>query len=167
MGFNLGRGMGVSRKSARHPQPLPKYFHPFGLAQKVRFAMGRLGRGFYALAAVVLLGIEVLIALFVRDAFIRPYGGDVLVTVLLCCLVRAVWPVRSGHLLPLWIFLFALAVELGQAIDLVARLGLADNRFFSTLLGRSFSPADIVCYAVGCLLFAGGEALLCRTRRPR
>ena len=36
----------------------------------------------YALIALGLLAVEVLIALFVHDNFIRPYVGDVLVTVL-------------------------------------------------------------------------------------
>ena len=39
-------------------------------------------RGIYAIAFVLLLVTEVLIALFVRDRFIRPYGGDILVTVI-------------------------------------------------------------------------------------
>ena len=38
----------------------------------------------YGLAALLLFVIEVLIALFVRDRFIRHYGGDILVTLLIC-----------------------------------------------------------------------------------
>ena len=39
--------------------------------------MKRIG---YAIATVILLLIEVLIAIYVHDAFVRPYIGDVLVT---------------------------------------------------------------------------------------
>lgn len=35
----------------------------------------------YAAAFLILLAAEVLIALFVRDRFIRPYGGDILVKI--------------------------------------------------------------------------------------
>ena len=45
-------------------------------------------RKWYVLAAIGLLGVEICIALFVHDNFIRPYLGDVLVTELLCCLCR-------------------------------------------------------------------------------
>lgn len=69
-------------------------------------------RGIYAIAFVLLLVTEVLIALFVRDRFIRPYGGDILVTVLICCFVRILFPERI-KLLPLLVFLFAAAVEWG------------------------------------------------------
>ena len=98
-----------------------------------------------------LLAVEVCIALFVHDAFIRPYVGDMLVTLLLCCLCRVVFPTKIRSF-PLWVFLFASCVEIGQYFDLVDLLGLADNRFLSVLLGRTFSWMDLVCYAVGCIV---------------
>ena len=97
-----------------------------------------------------LLGIEVCIALFISDSFIRPYVGDMLVTLLLCCLCRVFIPSKL-RLLPLYVFAFAACVEIGQYFDLVALLGLADNRFLSVLMGRTFSWIDLLCYAVGCV----------------
>ena len=97
-----------------------------------------------------LLGIELCIALFVNDSFIRPYVGDMLVTLLLCCLCRVIIPSKL-RLLPLYVFIFAAIVEIGQYFDLVALLGLANNRFLSVLMGRTFSWLDLLCYAVGCV----------------
>ena len=42
----------------------------------------------YGIATFILLTIEVLIALFVHDAFVRPYIGDVLVVVVIYTFVR-------------------------------------------------------------------------------
>ena len=42
-------------------------------------------RWFYAICFAGLFVVETLIALFVRDAFIRPYMGDVLVVILIYC----------------------------------------------------------------------------------
>lgn len=106
----------------------------------------------YAVCFAVILIAEILIALFVRDSFIRPYGGDILVTVLICCFVRIFSP-KGISLLPLWVFLFALAVEIAQYLDFVSLLGLGNIAFFRILLGTSFSFIDIICYAVGCGLF--------------
>ena len=106
----------------------------------------------YACITVVLLGVEVLIALFVHDNFIRPYIGDVLVTVLICTFMRIFIP-RGIKLLPLYVFVFAVGVEVLQYFNIVERLGLADNRFFSILIGSVFDVKDIVCYGVGCLVF--------------
>ena len=113
----------------------------------------------YLAAFCVIFAIEVCIALFVRDSFIRPYGGDVLVTLLICCFLRIFLP-HSVKLLPLYVFLFALAVEIGQYFDFVALLGLGDSRFFRILLGSTFSWADLVCYAAGCAVFALTEFLI-------
>jgi len=106
---------------------------------------------YLAVFALILL-IEVLIALFVNDSFIRPYGGDVLVTVLICALVRVIFPDRI-KLLPLYVCIFAFAVEVGQYFDYVKLLGLEGNAFLSVLMGRSFSLADMLCYALGCVAF--------------
>ena len=97
-----------------------------------------------------LLAVEVGIALFVNDAFVRPYVGDMLVILLLCCLCRVIIPDKV-RLLPVYVFVFAACVEIGQYFDVVALLGLADNRIISIALGRTFSWMDIVCYAVGCV----------------
>lgn len=105
----------------------------------------------YALAFVVLLGIEVLIALFVHDAFIRPYVGDVLVVAVLYVAVRIVIPDRC-RLLPLYIFLFAAMVECLQYFELVRLLGVADNAFLRVLIGSVFDGKDILCYGAGCIL---------------
>ena len=105
----------------------------------------------YLLIFCGLLAIEVVIALFVNDSFVRPYVGDVLVTLLLCCLCRVIVPSKI-RLLPIYVFVFAACVEIGQYFNLVALLGLADNRILSVALGRTFSWADLVCYAVGCVV---------------
>lgn len=83
----------------------------------------------YALIALGLLAVEVLIALFVHDNFIRPYVGDVLVTVLICAFLRIFIP-KGVKLLPLYVFVFAAGVEILQYFHIVEVLGLSDNRFF-------------------------------------
>ena len=116
----------------------------------------------YILAFVLFLLAEIYIGLFVRDRFIRPYFGDVLVTALLCCLVRAVYP-KGLRLLPAYVFAFSVVVEVTQYFDLVKLLGWENNALISTLMGRSFAWEDILCYAAGCAAFWGIEAL-CKPR---
>ena len=115
----------------------------------------------YAIAFVLLLTVEILIALFVRDAFIRPYGGDVLVTLLLCCMARSIVP-KKFRWLPFGVFLFSVLVEVGQYFDFATLLGLSQNPVLRIALGSSFSVADILCYALGCLGFCLLEKLLAR-----
>ena len=108
----------------------------------------------YAITSFLILVAEVLIALYVRDAFIRPYGGDILVTLLLCCMIRIVLP--RGYRLPIavGVLVFAVLVEVGQYFGLVYLLGLGHIEFFRIIIGTGFSWWDMLCYAVGCVLFA-------------
>ena len=117
-----------------------------------------LRRGIYAGLFLLFLAVEVLIALFVRDAFLRPYVGDVLVVVVICLFVRIFFPHRP-RLLPLYVFFFSAAVEIGQYFDYVTLLGLDQIRFFRILLGTTFSVEDLLCYGVGAVLFFLGELL--------
>ena len=111
-----------------------------------------------------LLAVEVCIALFVHDAFVRPYVGDMLVTLLLCCMCRVILPDKI-RLLPVFVFLFAACVEIGQYFDVVALMGLTDNRLLSIALGRTFSWMDLVCYAIGCVVAFGLDEVIRRSNK--
>lgn len=115
----------------------------------------------YLLAMVLIFLLELFIALFVRDVFIRPYVGDMLVVVLIYTFLRIIFPERP-RLLPLYVFLFAAGVEALQGIRIVELLGLQDNRFFSVLIGTTFDWKDIVCYGVGCVMLGLWEIYLWR-----
>ena len=122
-------------------------------------SVARLRMG-YGLAALLLFVIEVLIALFVRDRFIRPYGGDILVTLLICCVIRVILPQKYRLPIGGGVLAFAILVEVGQYFGLVYLLGLGHIEFFRILMGTGFSWWDMVCYAAGCVLFVAGDALL-------
>ena len=119
----------------------------------------------YAVAAFIILIAEVLIALYVRDAFIRPYGGDILVTLLICCVLRVVWPQRYRLPIAGGVLVFAILVEVGQYFGLVYLLGLGHVEFFRILIGTGFSWWDMLCYAVGCGIFAAVDSGMTARRR--
>lgn len=105
----------------------------------------------YAVATLFLLLIEVIIALYVHDDFIRPYVGDILVVIVIYTFIRIFIPEKC-KLVPLFIFIFATGVELLQLANIVEILGVADNKFLKTLIGSVFDVKDIICYAVGCVM---------------
>lgn len=107
----------------------------------------------YAFLTLLLICVEVLIALFVHDKFIRPYVGDVLVVIVLYCLIRVFIPTKVKFLW-LYVFIFAAGVELLQLVHIVDLLGLGNIPFFRVLIGSVCDIKDILCYAVGCALTA-------------
>lgn len=109
----------------------------------------------YLLTFLILLVLEILIGAFVHDNFVRPYMGDMLVTVLLCCLARAVFPDRFPWV-PTAVFGFAVAVECAQLIHIPALEGTV----LGIVLGSTFDWKDLVCYGIGCLCFSSVESAI-------
>jgi len=114
----------------------------------------------YILAAALLLAVEIIIGVFVHDNFIRPYVGDVLVTTMLCCMARCVFPDKP-KLLALWVFIFGAGVELLQLAGLDEILGL-EGTAAGIILGSTFDIKDIFCYLCGCVIFFLAEKILSR-----
>ena len=104
----------------------------------------------YLCAFIIVFIIEVLIAVFVNDKFIRPYVGDILVVVLIYCFIRSFAEIE-GKLLPLYIFVFAALTEVGQYFHLVKLLGLSDYKIARIIIGSTFDLKDIACYLAGCI----------------
>ena len=112
---------------------------------------------------LLLVGIEILIALFVHDGFIRPFVGDILVVAVIYYFIRIFYPVGIKYLL-LYVFIFSVVIEFAQLIGLTQIIS-GGSRFLSTLLGTSFSLWDILCYAVGCIIIGVVEKLLKKSNR--
>jgi hypothetical protein len=113
------------------------------------------GRG-YLLAAVLLFVTEVLIALFAKDRFIRPFAGDFLVVILLYCIVRSI--VRAPVMLTvIVVLLFAYLFEGLQYFGLVYRLGLGDWKLAQVVIGTTFEWGDLIAYTLGILLVVAVE----------
>lgn len=108
----------------------------------------------YALLAGAVFLIEVVIALWWRDGFVRPYLGDVLAVALVYLALRA-----ATRLDPLGAagvaLVVAVTIELGQLIHVLDAVGLGGNRLARVVLGGVFDPRDIACYLVGAVLALG------------
>ena len=106
---------------------------------------------YYFGLAVLLFNAEVLIADFMHDAIIRPYGGDFLVVILVYTLVKAflktnVWNTAIGSLI------FAYVVEITQYFHLIYRLGWEGSAVARNLMGTTFRWLDMLAYTLGALL---------------
>ena len=107
-------------------------------------------RNCYLITAITLFIIEVVIALWIQDTVIRPYGGDFLVVIFLYSLVRAVtnvevWKVAIG------VLIFAFLIEAAQYLQLISMIGLEKYKVARIVLGTSFEWGDMVAYTLGIL----------------
>ena len=92
--------------------------------------------------------LEVIIATFINDSFIRPFVGDVLVIILIYSFIRMI--LRTKHLnVAFGVFIFACFVEFSQYFNLVSRMNLESSRLAKIIIGTIYSPMDFVAYAIG------------------
>lgn len=111
--------------------------------------------------SIGLLVILVLIALFVHDAIVRPFFGDVLSVIWLYLTLRTVLQ-GPTLLLAAGCVVAACLVELSQWLNLTTHLGVQDNVVLSTILGATFDPLDLVAYVLGGVLVVVIEYVLGR-----
>lgn len=94
-----------------------------------------------------ILGIEIIIALFVHDEFVRPYLGDVLAVVCVYFLARTFLQSKPRYL-AIYVTIFAVLVELVQLTSLSEILPPP----LAVIVGGTFDFKDILCYLVGGVL---------------
>ncbi len=105
----------------------------------------------YMVATVIILSIEVLIALYVNDKFVRPFLGDTLAVILVYCFIKII--IRERVLMVAALSLcIAFLIEILQATNFIECIGLEDIKLARIVLGTSFSWGDILAYIAGAVL---------------
>ena len=106
------------------------------------------------------LGItEVYIAIFIDDNFIRPYGGDFLVVILIYAFIRAFFK-YSMTKTAVGVLLFSFLVEILQHFKIVEVLGLETYPLARTIVGTSFSWEDFIAYSLGIAVTLAAEKFI-------
>ena len=101
----------------------------------------------YFILFLILLAVEISIAVWIHDDFVRPFAGDILVVGLVYCFVRSFCGITMEYAL-IATLAFAFTVEFLQLLHLPARLDIK-SKVLLTVLGTSFSWIDLLCYLVG------------------
>ena len=102
----------------------------------------------YFVLAILILIIEILIAIFVHDSFIRPYIGDLLVVIFIYCFLKSFVSLSTSKA-ALYVLLFSYFVEALQYFRIVQHLGFQRNDLARIIIGTSFDWKDILMYTIG------------------
>ncbi len=105
----------------------------------------------YLIYAIIILIIEIGIALFIHDNFIRSYVGDFLVVILIYCFLQSflsteVWRTATG------VLLFYYIIEILQYFYVLNKAELQKFTLARIILGTSFEWIDIGAYTAGIAL---------------
>ncbi|MCD8739652.1 DUF2809 domain-containing protein [Mucilaginibacter roseus] len=115
---------------------------------------------------IILFLVECLIALYIHDAVIRPYFGDLLVVIMIYCFVKAfiaIEPIRAA----VGCLIFAYLVEFSQYMNLAERLGLQQSKLAVTVMGYAFSWIDMLAYTLGAAFIVVIEKLRGNTLKTK
>jgi len=115
----------------------------------------------YFIAALLLLLTEIFIGFFMHDSIIRPYGGDLLVVILVYCLVKSFVNGPVG-ITALGVLLFSYLIETLQYFHIVRVLGLERYAIARVIIGTSFAWTDILAYTLGIGLVLLVEKINCK-----
>jgi len=102
----------------------------------------------YFTGFTLLFVIEVIIAFFLKDGFVRHTVGDFLVVILLYCLFKSF---LKTHTLNLAILTLGIAylIEFLQLTAFLNYLGLKQNKWANLVFGNTFSIQDLVANTLG------------------
>lgn len=112
---------------------------------------------YFTIFAISLL-VEIVIGLYIKDDFIRPYMGDVLVIVVLTSFLRLFWLAKPKYL-GVYVTFFAIAVEFMQLFHL-DRLLHIQGTLLGVIIGATFDWKDILCYLISGAIFVVCEKIL-------
>ncbi len=102
---------------------------------------------------------EVMIAIYVHDAIIRPFIGDFLAVIALYFLLKSFLKF-SNLSLAISSLLFAYFLEILQYFDFLTYSGLKNYKIIAIVLGTSFAWGDILAYTLGFLSLIFSEKQL-------
>jgi Protein of unknown function (DUF2809) len=120
----------------------------------------------YFYTTILLFLVEVFIGVFLHDRFIRPFGGDVLVVILIYCFIKSFWKIRPNVAISA-VFIFACIVEGLQYLNIVDILGIRQYKLLVIILGSSFDWNDILAYATGSAIVLWWENKLMGNSRSK
>ena len=102
----------------------------------------------YLIASLILFVIEALIAIFLKDGFIRFTAGDFLASILVYCAIKSIFKMKAIQI-AITALIISFTIEFAQLINLLDFLNLRTNKLASIILGSHFSIEDLIAYALG------------------
>ena len=101
----------------------------------------------YFLIFISIFIIEVIIAIYIKDKFIRPYFGDFLVIFLVYYFLLSFINFDKNKI-ALSVLLFAFTVEIIQYFQVLSYFNLEKNRILRIVAGNTFSFEDLIIYSL-------------------
>ena len=97
---------------------------------------------------LLLFCIEVTIALYIKQGFIRAVFGDFLVVIMLYYFIMSFIRLKSIYI-AIVVLIIAYVIEFLQFIDILNIINYKKNTLINIILGTTFNIEDIIAYTLG------------------
>ncbi|MEX1384331.1 DUF2809 domain-containing protein [Lutibacter sp.] len=97
---------------------------------------------------LILLSIEIIIALYITQHFVRHTLGDFLCVIMLYYLIKSFVKIKSTYI-ALIVLLVAYTIEMLQLTPILDYLKIEDPSFVRIIFGTTFSVSDLIAYTFG------------------
>ncbi|WP_323789455.1 DUF2809 domain-containing protein [Psychroserpens sp.] len=104
----------------------------------------------YLVLTLLILLVEICIAAFLSEGFIRHTFGDFLVVILIFCGIRSFIEANPVYI-AIGVLAFAFVVEFSQLYNLLDHLQLRHHKVATIILGSTFHTSDLIAYTFGTL----------------
>ncbi|WP_338356725.1 DUF2809 domain-containing protein [Yeosuana marina] len=104
----------------------------------------------YVIITIVLFITEALIAIYLKQGFIRHTFGDFLVVILIYCFFKSFIP-NNHFKIAMLVLAFAFLIEFLQLVNILEMFNLQNNHLVKLILGSTFQISDVVAYTLGIL----------------
>jgi len=102
----------------------------------------------YFILFLLLLATELVIAVYLKDGFIRHTFGDYLVVILMYCFIKSFIPIKPVYL-AVGVLAFSFFIEFLQLFKVLKFIGLEQSSLANIILGSTFHLSDLLAYALG------------------
>ncbi|MDG5492671.1 DUF2809 domain-containing protein [Psychroserpens sp. SPM9] len=107
----------------------------------------KFNKPFFA-SSLLLFSVEVCIAVFLSEGFIRHTFGDFLVVILMYCAIKSFIKVKPLKI-AIAVLAFAFLIEFLQWFNLLDYLNLRQSSLAVIILGSTFEITDLIAYTLG------------------
>lgn len=91
------------------------------------------------------------IAIYIKDQFIRPFLGDVLVVIWLFYFLYSIFNLKSQITAHIVLFI-SFSIEIAQYFKLIYLLNIEHIQIIKIILGSTFDWYDLLAYTIGWLV---------------
>jgi hypothetical protein len=110
----------------------------------------KFNKPFFA-SSMLLFSMEVCIAAFITEGFIRYTFGDFLVVILMYCAIRSFVKTKPIYI-TLTVLIIAFGIEFLQLYNFLDYVNLRNNKLAAIVLGSTFEISDLIAYSLGIII---------------